>query len=50
MALPPFLAKKSAAKPAAKSAKTSNMPGKGSLCPGCKNPGCAKAGKCMKGK
>lgn len=24
--------------------------GKGKLCPGCKNPGCKKAGKCMKGK
>lgn len=40
MAKPPFVMKSAPAKKAA--------PGK--LCPGCKNPTCKKAGKCVKGK
>lgn len=36
---PPFMMKKAPGKAPA-----------GKLCPGCKNPACKKAGKCMKGK
>jgi hypothetical protein len=38
---PPFMMKSAAAKKAAPAGK---------MCPGCKNPACKKAGKCMKGK
>jgi hypothetical protein len=45
--LPPaFLAKKAA--PAAKGKSGAKAPA-GKLCPGCKNPACKRAGKCMKG-
>lgn len=38
--MPPFMMKGKA--PAKKAA--------GKMCPGCKNPACKRAGKCMKGK
>ncbi len=42
MAMPPFMKKGAPAK---------KMPAKGGgkMCPGCKNPACKRAGKCMKG-
>jgi hypothetical protein len=43
MAMPPFM------KGGAPAKKKPGAPA-GKMCPGCKNPACKKAGKCMKGK
>jgi hypothetical protein len=44
---PAFLKKVAPAKGGAPAMK--GAPSKGKMCPGCKNPACKKAGKCVKG-